>query len=88
MRTRRLSTRSRTTLGHLRRSRSVALTTLLTMLLSIVGPLVPKNAQAAPLPVNAGNPGASLGSSNTGVQEGQTDLGIPETGPAAALQPN
>ena len=77
----------RTLLDRFRRSRSVASVTLITTLFSIVGPLVPKTAfaQSTPGSVNPGNnPSPSLGASNTGVQAGQTDLGIPEAGPVAA----
>ena len=78
-----------TILTVLRRSRSLVCTTMLTTLLSLLGPLVPHIAYAqstTPTPVNPGNPGVGL--SSAGIQQGQTGLGIPETGAAAALQPN
>jgi RHS repeat-associated protein len=88
MNTRRRPAKRSTILNQLRCSRSIACTTLFTTLLSIAGPLLPRTAlaQSAPPPTNPGNSGASLGPSNTGVQQGQTDLSVPETGPAAALQ--
>ena len=73
-----------TLLRNLRRSRFLASATLLTSLSSIVAPLLPRTAFAQTAdPTNPGNSLASLGPSNTGVQEGQTRLGAPETGPNA-----
>lgn len=86
MKTRRISARSRTMLDRLRRSRSLACTTLLTTLFSIVAPVIPKVAFAqVAIPANPGNSQPSPGPSNAGLQQGQTNLGMPETGPGAAL---
>ncbi len=78
-----------TTLSRFRRSRTLASTTLLTTLLSTFGPLIPRTASAqSAVPANPGNAGVPLGTGNAALQEGQTDLGIPETGASAALQTN
>ena len=78
----------RTTLDRLRRSRILAHTALFASLLSTVGSSIPRSAlaqTATPIvATNPGNPGASPGPANAGLQEGETDLGTPETGPAAA----
>ncbi len=87
----RRSMSTRTSLERLRRSRTLACTTLLTTLLSLLAPLLPRTALAQSQSggvvngtTNPGNPGPTLGAANAGSQMGQTDLSVPEAGPASA----
>jgi len=72
---------SSTTLRRLRQAKWLSSTLLFTILFSLIAPAFERTARAQSVPDPSSLPGP-----NTGVQQGQTDLSAPETGPSANIR--